>query len=540
MAKLTRISNYQIQGGTYLFDTVADAQNHMGFVECDKVRTFSYNTDVESEWVFSYKKPQGFSIPAQGGYLLLLTPTYAAAGLKPSEVYDPQIAWNNRNIMNKLSSDSRFSWFKFGAPGTYWVLGSVCPNRHYTTFEIESGVTMIGRLEDAAIPESVGNNTGGMWDLTLRERYLETGDMTNTGVLYNSCIILNGIVKTVFDSSHKQPNNNNCIGVYNAVDCAVTGTGGVGGSDHRGINFDGKCRNGKIDIGFVSGTLDEPLCMHVADDDYGYVRVGRISDVPFGSTLNLNIGVRCTGGTVDVHIGYFKYTGNDINRPVLVAAYNAQRVTLSAGRIEGIKHGLRGYETRKLHVKEGEFYNTYYIAGTAAVTSPSPNEDVTLENVTVGDNVTTTGVYVESGDPALKRIVIRNCNFSKCPNSFQYVRGTRATIVSLEDNLSPVASGWTAQFLNRLNGAYGSAIVSSGTTFTYNYKQPDWNYENLTMLVAVSGVTYVVTVPLVVRDLGSITYTYPVGASTLTVTKSGNSVTATLTSGSFQAAYPHN
>lgn len=540
MPKLTRIANYQVKGGTYLFDTVEEAQAHMGFVEGDKVRTFFYKTDVVSDWVFSYEEPEGFHITAMGGYLLLMTPTYAAAGLEPSDSYDASIAWSNRNIMNLLSQDKRFSWFKFGVPGTYWILGTICPNRHYCTFEVDSGVRMIGRLEDPAIPPSVENNTGGMWDLTLRENYHKTGDMTNTGVLYNACIVLNGTVETVFDASHRQPNNNNCIGVYNAVDCSVVGTGGVDGSDHRGINFDGKCRNGKIDVSFVKGTMDEPLCMHVADDDYGCVKVGRIYDIPFGSTLNLNIGVRCTGGTVDVVVGYFKYTGQDSSRPVLVSAYGAQKVSLTAGRIEGVTYGLRGYETRKLNVLCGEFYNTYYIAGTASVVSPSPNEDVMLENVTVNDGVTTTGVYVESGSPALKRIIIRKCNFSGCGSAFQYVRGTKATVTTLEDNLSPTVSGWTAQFLNRLNGAYGSAIVTSGTTFTYNYKQPDWNYEHVTMLVNVSGSTHVVTVPLVVRDLGSISYVYTLGDITLTVSKSGSSITATLSGGNFVAAYPHN
>lgn len=534
----------KVNGAIVQCATVADAQALTGLTEGQKVRTYFNKTAVVSDWTFTTTQPASptFYITAAGGYLVLLTPNFASAGITFSDTYNATTAWANRNLMNKLMLDTRFGHVCFGAKGKCWVLGSLTPNRHYYMIEIESGVDLVGRLEDSSIPASVGNNTGAMFDMVLRENYHINGDMTNTGVLYSSDITLNGTVKTVFDASHLQPHNNNCIGYYNAVNCSVVGAGGVEGSDHRGINFDGGCVNGLIDVSYAKGTMDEPLCMHVGTNEYGKVRVGKIYDVPFGGISGLNIGVRCTGGNVDVEIGSFVWDGT--TKPVLVSCYNAEEVRLICGYAEGITYALRGYETKRLYLNGGRYKNAAYMAGRAGVNT-GRTEEIHIQKVKVLDNTVTTAVYCESNQDTFKKITVRDCDFSLCPSSFLYVRNMltagKAAIVSLENNNSPTDAAWVAAYLNYLPGSNTLTLVASGqTSFTYTYKQPDWNYSALSLLVAVSGVTYALEVSLVTRSLGSITFTYAAGAATVTVSISANTITCTVTGGTFTAAYAHN
>lgn len=534
-----------VDSSVLAFSTVAQAVAFTGFTDNQKVRTMRYNVDVVTDWVFTIAEPASpiFYIPVtSGGYLTLMTPNFASAGLISSETYNATDAWANRNLSNKLCQDTRFSHLKYGKSGTYWILGTICPNRHNFTIEIENGVDIVGRLEDPAIPASVSNNTGGMFDMTLRANYLATGDMTNTGVLYNSNIILNGSVKTVFDASHIQPHNNNCIGYYNTVDCSVVGTGGVKGSDHRGINFDGESVNARIDIAYATGTMDEPLCMGVKSNAYGIVKVGSIYNVPFGGISGLTIGVRPSGGTVDVYIGSFEYNGTV--KPVLVSAYNAEEVNAYIGYANGITHALRGYETKRIKLHGGRYLNSAYMAGRAGVNT-GRTEEILVEGVKILDNQVTTGVYCETNQDTFNKITIKDCDFSLCPSTFLYVRGMTtpgaAKIVTLLNNNSPTVSGWTGAYLNLLPGAITASLVTSGgTSFTYNYKQPDYNYAFITAVVTVSGVNYPVEISTLTRGQGSITLTYTAGAATLAVTVSGTTITGTVTGGTLTAVYAHN
>lgn len=527
------------------FSTVADAVAFTGFKNNQKVRTLKYNVDVVTDWLFTTAEPASptfYISVTSGGYLTLLTANFASAGLISSDTYTAADAWANRNLINQLCQDTRFKHLSFGKAGTYWILGSICPNRHYFTIEIEAGVDVVGRLEDSTITASVSNNTGGMFDMTLRENYLVTGDMTNTGILYNSNIILNGSVKTVYDASHLQLHNNNCIGYYNTVDCSVVGTGGVKGSDHRGINFDGDSVNARIDIAYACGTMDEPLCMHVKSTAYGLVRVGSIYDVPFGGISGLTIAVRPTGGTIDVYIGSFVYNGT--TKPVLVSAYNAEEVNAYIGYANGITYALRGYETKRIKLHGGRYLNAAYMAGRAGVNT-GRTEEIMVEGVKVLDNQVTTAVYCETNQDTFNKITVKDCDFSLCPTTFLYVRSMTtagaAKVVTLLNNNSPTVSGWTGAYLNLLPGAISASLVSSGaTSFAYNYKQPDYNYAYITAVVTVSGVNYPVEISTLVRGQGTITLTYTAGAATLAVTISGTTITGTVTGGTLTAVYAHN
>lgn len=117
----------------------------------------------------------------------------------------------------------------------------------------------------------------------------------------------------------------------------------------------------------------------------------------------------------------------------------------------------------------------------------------------------------------------------------------QAKVITLLNNNSPVVSGWTGTYLNLLPGAITASLVTAGaTSFTYNYKQPDYNYVFITAIVTVSGINYPVEISTLTRGQGSIPLTYTAGAATLTVTVSGTTITGTVTGGTLTAVYAHN
>jgi len=522
--------------------TVALAQSIAGLTEGRKVRTYYYNVPVVTDWIFTTAQPASptFYISAVGGYLTLMTPNFASAGIS-SGSYVAQTAWDNRNKITALMKDTRFSCFSFGCTGTFYALGSIVPNRSYITVNIESGVRLIGRYDDASIPGSVGTNTGGMLDFTLRANY--PSDYSNTGVLYNVVVKLDGLVETEFNSSHSALHNNNCIGFYNTKNCSVVGAGGVNGSDHRGVNFDGLCDNSLIDIDFVRNTQDEPLCMNVnADTGYGCVKVGRMYDMNFGGTTNLRIGVRASTGFVDVHIGSFEWNGTI--QPVLVAAYQCQEINVYCGTINGVTHGLRSYETRKASIHSGQFRNTFYLISRAGVAT-GVTDEIYARGCKALDSSMTTAFYAETNQDGFRSLTIEKCDFTPCPVGFLYVRGLTAlgtpAVIDIKGNTSPIVSGWTATHCNTLVNSVKSGLVTSGaTSFTYDFKTPDWNYGFITILVNNGSLNYPFTQSLRFRNSGTIATTNVLGAVTVTTTISGSVITFSASGGTFVSAMAHN
>ncbi|HBD2507939.1 TPA: phage tail protein, partial [Escherichia coli] len=102
----------------------------------------------------------------------------------------------------------------------------------------------------------------------------DDNNYTITAVMKNVTYILNGKIGTEYNSIHSNPHNNNPIGFFTCENCSVVGTGGVIGSDHRGINVDGGGDNCRIDIGYATGTSNNPLQMKINSERYAFVRVG--------------------------------------------------------------------------------------------------------------------------------------------------------------------------------------------------------------------------------------------------------------------------
>lgn len=250
-----------IVGGAILeCSSVEQAQSILGLTDGKKVRTYYYNVPVVTDWVFTTEKPQSpiFYISAVGGYLILMTPNFASAGIIEGE-YVPLNAAHNRNVIQKLVRDTRFSKFEYGATGTFYVLGSIHPLRDNIEIHHEAGVTVMGRYDDPTVgPEIMGLNSGGMWSfahfLNPDATVWDDNNYTITAVMKNVTYILNGKIGTEYNSIHSKPHNNNPIGFFTCENCSVVGSGGVIGSDHRGINVDGAGDNCRIDIGYVDLT----------------------------------------------------------------------------------------------------------------------------------------------------------------------------------------------------------------------------------------------------------------------------------------------
>lgn len=525
--------------------TVLAASGFIGLTEGKKIRTYRHNVDVISDWIYTTSAPDAttFKVSAVGGYLVLLTPNFASAGLKTG-AYSPADAWYNRNVITALCLDTRFSEVSVGAPGSYYVLGSVVPNRSNFKFNIEKGCRLIGRYDDPAVPASIGSNTGGMLDFVLRGNYHVNGDYTNTGTLTDVHVVLDGIIETEYNAIHSQLNNNNCIGFYNVKDCSVTGTGLVNGSDHRGINCDGLSDNVRFDIAAIRNTRDEPFVMNVnANTGYGYVRVGRMYDMNFGGSATLRVGVRVVGGFVDVHIGSFEWNGS--MQPVLVGAYNAQEVNVWCGTINGVTHGLRSYETRKAALHSGQFRNTFYAIGRAGVAT-GVTDEFYLGNIKALDATTTTAFYAETNQDSFRRLTIYKCDFAPCPIGFLYVRGLTGAgtpdVIDIEENKDPTVSGWTASYINILKGSIKTGLVTSGaTSFTYNYALQGWNYNNVTVLINNGSNNYPFTLNLRTRATGTLPFVYNIGGVVINVTVSGTTITFAIPSGgTFVSAVAHN
>ena len=516
-------------GGAILeCSTVALAQAIAGLTEGRKVRTYAYNTPVISDWIFTATLPISptFYIPAVGGYLILMTPNYASAGITPGD-YVAATAWGNRNKITKLLMDTRFSSFNVGTKSQFYVLGSVVPNRSNVNYEFEDGILILGRYDDPSVPESLARNTGGMFDLTIRENYHSSGDMTPTGVVEEVHVILNGDLGTEFNASHAELYNNNVIGFYQARNCSVSGHGRIIMSDHRGICFDGDADNCHVRMpeGSITNTKDEPIVMKCASDRFCSVDIGAIHNVAFGGPNSPTV-VRCDNGYVDVKVGTFRWDG--VTKPQLVSAQSCQGVHVRPGRIYGVSQGLRQAGTIFAHLDGGVFSQSDGLVNHATPVGGVNPHSTTIENVTVLDAMD----HVYQGEttttaPRLLRII--NNDFALAGNALRFYKGKvggNTPVVSfLRDNVEPPAIATRTEW--NLLSNMPAAVVVSGTSITIPITK---NYTSCTLNLAEGATNRRVTVDLVATYTSSLGYSVIVSpTASFVMTRTGDSLEIVLT-----------
>ncbi|MEG5588504.1 phage tail protein [Enterobacter hormaechei] len=506
-------------GGAILeCSTVALAQTITGLTEGRKVRTYYYNVPVVTDWIFTTTQPAAptFYIAAAGGYLILMTPNFASAGIMPG-AYDPQVAWENRNKITKLYLDTRFSVFTDGCSGEYHILGSIVPNRSFIKTILGSGFVVVGHYDDPAVPESVGKNTGAMFDFTLRGNYHTTGDYANTGVLDGVLFEGSGDYSTVFNSVHSQLHNNNVIGAYNIKNSSVKVFGRITGSDHRGINFDGLADNCYAYVADVAGCSNEAVVMRPSTERYCSVHIGSCHNMTFDGT---ELTVLTTGGGyVDAQIEVFRWNGTI--KPVLARSLTGQGIKLKAGRIYGVVNALRQYETPIAELNGGTFSST-----TTLLAKVTPGGSVrtssVIRGVTVLDSLT--NVYSdESGNTKPYRLEISDCDLVRAGASAVLFAGKTTTgtpeVQVFKDN-NVHASMVTAEW--NLYTSAGSTVTLTGTSASVPVSR---NYSFCTIAVNDNSTLRRITIDLRAAEVSTTGFAYVLSTNAgLTATYGSNSV----------------
>lgn len=527
---LQRLGNMLVKGSTKIFNTVAEAQASKSLIEGDKVRTLYYNTDVISDWVYHVNKPTGFSIPAFGGYLLLMTPSFAAAGLKPG-AYDPITGASNRNIIQSMLRDTRWAGFKYGAKGLFYATGSIHPQRGDINIWHESGVTLLGRYDDPSLtPAQMGLNAGQLFGFALYVNpdalVWDDANYAVTGTIANVIYQLDGAIGTEFNSVHSKLHNNNALGFYQCRNCHVRGRGGVIMSDHRGVNFDGNADNCSTDIAYATGTSNSPLLMKVAFGRTGSVKVGSVYGIKFDDQA-LKAVVWASGGIVDVEIGDYRWDG--VIKPIILYANTCQEASLKFKWIAGASQLIRQYDTQVTRLRGGTINSVESLVNYAEQVF-TRNKVTDIQSIIATDTVLTSAYYAETQLGAPEQVIIKDCDFRAASPSFLYYKGKTGAgtprMWTCMNNLDPNGlvdfSDW-----NILVGGYFTTTVSA-TTFNYTINR---RYTHIDVSLTENSTMRMVRVSIPAHLGTTTTASYVAGGTSLTVSRSGDVLTFTVLAG---------
>lgn len=506
-------------GGAILeCSTVAFAQSITGLTEGRKVRTYYYNVPVVTDWIFTTTQPAAptFYITAVGGYLILMTPNFASAGIIPG-AYDPQVAWGNRNKITKLYFDTRFSVFTDGCNGVFHNLGSIVPNRSNIKTVVGAGFTMLGHYDDPSVPESIGSNTGAMFDFVLRANYHINGDYTNTGQLQEVHFDCYGDIGTVFSSTHSKLHNNNVIGAYNIKNSSFKVHGRITSSDHRGICIDGLADNVDVYLADASNCSNEPLVLRPSLERTCRFKIGSVHDCQFDG--NEKTVITTGGGYATGSIDTFRWDG--ITKPVLARCLTGQGLLLKPGRIYGVQNGLRQYDTSIGEINGGIFSGT-----TTLLAKVTPGGTVrtssAIKNVTVLDALT--NVYSdESGNTKPYRLEISGCDLVRAGASAVLFAGKTTTgtpeVQVFKDN-NVHAYMVTAEW--NLYTSAGSTVTLTGTSASVPVSR---NYSFCSIAVNDNSTLRRVTIDLRAAEVSTTGFAYVLSTNAgLTATYGSNSV----------------
>ena len=548
MSSLTRITSDQISDRInginvsdvmHTFFLLDDAKQSTDLVDGDVVRTFYSNTAAVGDWLYTTSEPSGFYVTAVNGFLKLLTPSFAAAGVITGN-YIPSDAWNNRDIITRLLMDTSLNEYYVGTSGVVYVLGSIVPNRSNYSYEIERGAKILGRYDDPSVPDSIGKNTGGMFDMTIRDNYHTTGSTTPTATIENVSVIINGELGTNYNVLHSQTHNNNCIGFYMSRNCVISGSGKIVSSDHRGLNFDGDADNCHIIMpaGSITGCQDEPIVMKCAAERRCTTTIGAVHNVPFGGT-NAPIVIRCEGGHQEVTIGTWRWDG--VTRPQLVGAFNCQSIKVNPGRIFGVSQALRQYQTVDGVLDGGIFSSSLSLVNVA--TPVSTRTSTSIKGTKVLDAMESV-YYAETTNAIPYSLIVEDNDFSACGTALQFFKGKAAgnipEFMSWKDNLEPAGMVTPPQGKewNLLSNIPSSVAAVGLTVITVNLTK---NYKYLTVSVSEGATNRRLTLDVVAAYLSSSGYSFIISpTASLVATRSGDVLTLTLSGCTGQNYILHN
>lgn len=522
-----------IKNATLECNSVADAVQVIGIDEGRKVRTYKYNVDVITDWVYTKTKPTGsqFYIDAIDGYLVLLTPNFASAGIIEG-AYDPQSAANNRNVIQRLVRDERFDNFSFGCVGLFYVLGSIHPLRDNIKINHEKGITLLGRYNDPAIsPDIMGLNAGQMWGFAHYKDpdspVWNDDNYVITKVTENVTYILDGEIGTEYNEIHSAKHNNNPIGWAKSYNCHVIGRGGIVCSDHKGVTFDLDADMCSIDIEYVRNTSNAPVQMKCIDSGYGSIKVNSVSNILFDGGITKSV-VWCQGGSHDVSVNKFEWDGTV--KPILVYANGCEEVNINAGVVNGVSQICRQLNTSVVRIHSAKPKNTDSILNKAENTAGLVKSSE-IRGVRALDNTLTSVFYDETKLASQQdQVVIVDNDFRKGSPSLLYFKGKETQNIprlwDVRNNIDPDGlinfSDW-----NLLVGQSKTQTVSaSNFTITVNRR-----FENISVNLSESATARFLNINLKAHLLTTVTVSYPIGNTSLVVSRSGDNLTFSLNTG---------
>ncbi|MCK7175952.1 hypothetical protein L8P05_18690 [Enterobacter cloacae] len=540
----------KVSGAVVECSTVALAQALVGLTDGRKVRTYAYNVPVVTDWIFTTAQPESptFYISAVGGYLKFVGPsTFTAAGLKPG-AYTPSDAWFNRNVMQGLLRDARFSTYSVGYPGTYHVLGSVCPLRSDFSTLIEEGVYIVGHYNDSSIPDSDISQSGGLFSF-VKYANPDIGDFTLVGTLSNIHLTIDGDVKTVYDASNSKLHNNNCVGFYDVNNCSVKGAGGISGSDHRGICFDGKSVNCHIDLNYISGTSDEPIVMRGDKTKSGHtntIHVNNISGLTFDGPAKGVVINAAHNYYLDIWLG--NYTGTSL-QSVLVKNEDSLFTNVSVNYADNLTEVVRHYDSGSVVLDGGNFSNTISLVRRAGTGVVGICRDVIIKNARALDSSLLYAFWAEINPDTFHALRIYDNDFSASTSSIRlYQNRITAGRPSIEDfrnnempsGYAPDSGTFNPVLYTPLVRASANILSSEVSTFTYQYTGV-YAFLSLQVRNTSSGVLDQLEIDLIGMVQSNSTRTMNTAAGNVTVARSVNTITVTgATSVAFFYAYGHN
>lgn len=512
--------------------------------------------------------PDGYGdhVAANGMFLRLISqPTDLRYGVKVVSTYDPPTAWNNRNALQTMMRNPRFSYFILSATGTYYVLGSVHPLRDNITVHHQSGCKIIGRYDDPSIPNSTTSQSGGMMSFAHFFNPdigdfipWQDGDARINAPTYGVKYILDGDISTEYNAIHSKQYNNNCIGFLKGRDCEVTGSGGVSASDHRGVNFDGiktnapngadntgGSVNSHINISYCDNVVDNPA-MIIGDTvtpSLCTIKIGRVGKMITGG-YNLPIVARVADGT-DFKVTIGSFNGDNVIKPSLVGAYNCRSVVVDSDYVNGASRLLYQYETLDSDVVVNEIYNTP-VGITRAGVASNTMRSAKLHGIGATDSNFLIAYDAQVNTDAFTLLDIYGNNFAYVGSAFKYYNNKQTpglpVRLNIRENIPPLG-GMTVIELNYFaTGMTGNLVTVGATTGTVNFKSPDWNYTKMTVQAQASGVYGQCTIDLRTRALTSQAVAFSAGAITVNTTITGNNIlNLSLSAGAaFQQVILHN
>ncbi|MCK7317167.1 hypothetical protein L8P35_10680 [Enterobacter cloacae] len=553
---------FALNGGvTRGFQTVADMKSFGGISPGHTYSTAGYYSAGDGGGALyiaatSGSTPDGYGdhVASNGVFLRLISqPTDLNHGVIINATYDPTTAWNNRNAIQTMLRNERWSNFELKAQGVLYHLGSTHVGRDNISVHIKKGCRIIGRFNDPSIPDSLKSQSGGMLGFA---KFFDPdngdfipwrdGDTRVNARIYNVHIILDGEVSTEYNAIHSSKYNNNCIAFLKASNCSVTGSGGVAGSDHRGINFDGidtNAPNGsdnrggsvncRIDVGYSANVVDNHLMIFGDNTSVSThtIKVGFLGPMLSGG-YNSPIGVRVTNANVfNIKIGSF--SGDNVVKPPLVASYGVTQVNVKAGYVNGASKILYQNETLYSDVEVSQIYNTP-IGIERAGTATGKMRSASFHDVKYTDNNFSYPYYSNNNVDGFFRLKINDNFFGNASSSFAYygnrVPAGMPTKMDIRDNISP--SSMTVVEFNQLPQSQSANLITVGaTSAVINYKTPDWNYSKMTVIAQASGVYGACEIDIRTRIVTSQNVAYSAGAITVNTALSGNNITITLSAG---------